>query len=151
MMHNGPDRRISFVDLGHEPFRIFFPAGVLAGITGVALWPLYFGGVTQMYPGIGHARIMACGLFGAFILGFLGAAMPRMLSTKPLRPTEVFPLVLLHGAMVVCLAASPALADRGILNRGTPPLTVMGRRLYKASLHYLYMYMYIYDLLTFCS
>jgi hypothetical protein len=55
------------------------------------------------------------------------------------------------GAMVVCLAASPALGDRGIPNRGTPPLTVMVQGLYKASLQYLYMYMYTYDLLTFCS
>jgi hypothetical protein len=33
-------RRISFVDLGREPFRIFFPADVFAGIVGVSLWPL---------------------------------------------------------------------------------------------------------------
>src|SRR5437899_5288466 len=104
MTDTGSRRRISLSDLGREPFRIFFPAGVLAGITGVGLWPLYFGGLTQFYPGIGHARIMACGLFGGFILGFLGTAMPRMLSAAPLRAIEVFPLVLLHVAMVACFA-----------------------------------------------
>src|ERR1043165_5313341 len=81
--------RITLKDFGKEPFRVFFPAGVLAGITGVALWPLYFWGVTQFYPGQLHARIMACGLFGGFIFGFLGTAMPRMLSANPLRVAEV--------------------------------------------------------------
>lgn len=99
-------RRISFTDLGREPFRIFFPAGVLAGIVGVSLWPLYFTRVGEFYPGLGHARIMAYGLFGGFIFGFLGTAMPRMLSAKPLRVVEVIPLVLLLAAMVASFAAT---------------------------------------------
>lgn len=106
MKDTGSRRRIALADLAREPFRVFFPAGVLAGITGVALWPIYFSGLSGFYPGIGHARIMACGLFGGFILGFLGTAMPRMLSAKPLRPIEIFPLLLLHMAMVVCFALS---------------------------------------------
>src|SRR5689334_13300750 len=77
--------RIHFKDIGHEPLHIFFPAGVLAGIIGVALWPLYFWGVTQFYPGQTHPRIMTYGLFGGFIVGILGTAMPRMLSANPLR------------------------------------------------------------------
>ncbi len=99
-------RRISFMDLGREPFRIFFPAGVLAGIVGVSLWPLYFAHVLEFYPGLGHARIMAYGLFGGFIFGFLGTAMPRMLSANPVRVVEVIPLVLLHTAMVASFAAT---------------------------------------------
>ena len=93
---------------GREPFRIFFPAGVLAGILGVALWPLHFWGVLESYPGSAHARIMACGLFGGFIFGFLGTAMPRMLSANPFRMGEVIPLVLLHGAMVLSFATGKA-------------------------------------------
>src|SRR5215210_485063 len=99
-------KRIAFAELGGEPFRIFFPAGVLAGIIGVSLWPLYFTHITEFYPGLGHARIMACGLFGAFIFGFLGTAMPRMLSAKPLHVFQVIPLVLMHLGMVVAFAAS---------------------------------------------
>src|SRR6266498_5921626 len=57
-------RRISFPDLAREPFRIFFPAGVHAGIVGVSLWPLYFMHMIEFYPGLDHARIMAYGLFG---------------------------------------------------------------------------------------
>ena len=110
MTDKSPGRTISLADLAREPFRIFFPAAVLAGITGVALWPLYFGGATQFYPGIGHARIMAYGLLGGFIFGFLGTAMPRMLSAEPLSAIEVLVLVLLHGAMVVSFAVAKLFA-----------------------------------------
>src|SRR5215211_7055464 len=102
-------KRIAFAELGREPFRIFFPTGVLAGIVGVSLWPLYFTQVTELYPGVGHARIMACGLFGAFIFGFLGTAMPRMLSAKPLHVFQVLALVALHAVMVVAFACSKIL------------------------------------------
>lgn len=71
----------------------------------MALWPLYFWGVTQFYPGQTHARIMIYGLFGGFIFGFLGTAMPRMLSSNSFRLLEVVPLVTLHLAMVFSLAA----------------------------------------------
>jgi len=73
------NRPITLADFAREPFRIFFPAAILAGIAGVSLWPLYFLHVTETYPGVSHARIMACGFFGGFIFGFLGTAMPRML------------------------------------------------------------------------
>jgi uncharacterized protein involved in response to NO len=99
-------KRVSPSALAQEPFRIFFPAGVVAGIIGVMLWPLYFWGILQSYPGQNHARIMAYGLFGGFILGFLGTAMPRMLSAFPFRFAEVLPILLLHLAMVLSYAAA---------------------------------------------
>src|SRR5438552_18474291 len=82
--------RITFADLGREPFRVLFPEAVLAGILGVSLWPLYFSGLTKFYPGEAHARIMAYGLFAGFIFGFLGTAMPRMLSAPALGTRNVF-------------------------------------------------------------
>src|SRR6266571_3757319 len=105
-MNTLSSKRVSIRELGRETFRIFFPTGVLAGVAGVALWPLHFTNVLEFYPGLGHARIMACGLFGAFILGFLGTAMPRMLSAKPLHALQVLPLVAVHAAMVVAFACS---------------------------------------------
>lgn len=101
-----PGPRLSLAEVGREPFRIFFPAGVLAGITGVALWPLHFTGVLEMYPGQNHARIMANGLFGAFILGFIGTALPRLLSVPPLHSGQALALLALHLAMVASLASS---------------------------------------------
>ena len=76
--------RISFKAAVREPFRFFFPQAVLAGIVGVTLWPLYFWHVTEFYPNLSHVRVMAYGFFGGFIFGFLGTALPRMLSAKPL-------------------------------------------------------------------
>jgi hypothetical protein len=49
---------------------------------------------------------MAYGLFGAFIFGFLGTAMPRMLSAKLLHVFQVLPLVAVHAAMVAAFACS---------------------------------------------
>jgi uncharacterized protein involved in response to NO len=89
---------------GSEPFRLFFPAGVLAGIIGVALWPLHFAKVIALYPGLAHAHIMGYGLFGAFIFGFLGTALPRLLSAPPLGVRNVLVLLGLHLAMVVSFA-----------------------------------------------
>jgi uncharacterized protein involved in response to NO len=83
-----------------EPFRVFFPLGVLAAVIGVALWPLHLWGVLSWYPGQIHARLMANGFFGGFIIGFLGTAMPRMLSTKPLKSLETGLLAILYLALV---------------------------------------------------
>lgn len=93
---------ISFVEACAEPFRIFFPCAVIVGLIGVALWPLHFAGVVSFYPGTSHARLMGHGFFGGFILGFLGTAVPRMLSTHPLIPREV---IILIGLYIVTSAA----------------------------------------------
>lgn len=93
-------RRITLAEAAREPFRIFFPLGLLAGLLGVSLWPLHFNGIVSFYPGASHARLMAHGFFGAFILGFLGTALPRLLSAKPFRVGEILALLGLHAAMV---------------------------------------------------
>lgn len=67
----------------------------------MALWPLHFWGLVQSYPGQTHARIMAYGLFGGFIFGFLGTAVPRMLSAHPLRRAEALGLMAIYLAMVI--------------------------------------------------
>jgi uncharacterized protein involved in response to NO len=103
-MAAGQSRPITWADLGREPFRVFFPEGVLAGIIGVGFWPLHFGGIVQLYPGQAHARIMAYGLFGAFIVGFLGTAMPRMLSAPALSAGNVLLLFALHLSTVAAYA-----------------------------------------------
>lgn len=86
-------------ELAAEPFRLFFPLAVLVGLAGVSLWPLHFGHVMALYPGLSHARLMAYGLFGGFIFGFLGTAMPRMLSVKAFTVVEVVLLMLIYVAM----------------------------------------------------
>ena len=75
--------------LAEEPFRIFFPTGVLLAIVGVSLWLLYYLGVGIPYPNVTHARLMIEGFMASFIFGFLGTAGPRLTSTPPFSPAEV--------------------------------------------------------------
>ena len=122
--------RIELSDLGKEPFRVFFPEGVLAGIVGVSLWPLHVFKVIPLYPGVAHARIMAYGLFGAFIFGFLGTAMPRLLSAPPLGTRNVLTLLTLHVAMVSAYALQKTLlGDALFLSMLLFFMTLMGMRL----------------------
>ncbi len=84
-----------------EPFRIFFPLGVVVGISGISLWPLYFLGIHHsFYPGVMHARMMIEGFMGAFILGFLGTAVPRLTGAAPFSRRELFTLLLIFVATV---------------------------------------------------
>lgn len=61
-----------------EPYRLFFPLGILAAVAGVMMWPLLYAGKLGFYPGEAHARVMIEGFMGAFVLGFLGTAFPRL-------------------------------------------------------------------------
>lgn len=84
-----------WADFPHEPFRLFFPFATLAGLIGVALWPVMLLGWTENYPGPSHARLMAQGFFGGFIFGFLGTAMPRLVGARPLSGREALALLAL--------------------------------------------------------
>jgi uncharacterized protein involved in response to NO len=78
-----------------EPFRIFFPAGILLGIAGVSLWPLYYAGLIEAYPATAHARLMIEGFMASFIIAFLGTAGPRITSTSPFSRSEVVAILTL--------------------------------------------------------
>ena len=79
-----------------EPFRIFFPLGLLLGAIGVALWPLFVWHAIAFYPAQTHVRLMIEGLMGSFIIGFLGTAGPRLLDASPLLAVETCALVVLQ-------------------------------------------------------
>ena len=102
-MAESTSRPIALTDLGCEPFRSLFPSAVLAGILGAAVWPLHFAGWGG-YPALTHARLMTAGFFGGFIFGFLGTALPRMLSAPPLGTGNVLLLTALHLGMGVAFA-----------------------------------------------
>ncbi len=91
---------IRLTDLWGEPFRIFFPLALLAGILGVLVWPLVLNGWMERAPGEIHTRLMTLGLFGGFIAGFLGTSLPRLLKTPPFRAAETLPLCCLFIAAV---------------------------------------------------
>ena len=65
-----------------DAYRIFFPLGVLIGIAGVAIWPLYYFGITAGYSGRSHAFLQVDGFLYCFIAGFLLTAIPRFTGTE---------------------------------------------------------------------
>lgn len=81
-----------------EPYRVFFPLGVLAGIWGVMMWPMLYAGWIRFYPGEpggAHAHLMIEGFMGAFVLGFLGTAFPRLAGNRPWFGGEFLALLVL--------------------------------------------------------
>jgi uncharacterized protein involved in response to NO len=72
-----------------DPYRIFFPLGIVLGAMGVAIWPLYYYGATATYSGRAHAFVQTDGFLYAFIVGFLLTAVPRFTGTEaPSRPVQ---------------------------------------------------------------
>lgn len=88
--------------LAAEPFRVFFLSGALWSIIGVSLWPLFYAGKLTFYPNYCHARLMIETFGGAFVIGFLGTAGPRMASAPKLTPLELIWLFTLHLAGALC-------------------------------------------------
>ncbi len=88
--------------LAAEPFRLFFFSGAVWSAIGVSLWPLFFAGKLGFYPNIAHARLMVEVFGGAFVIGFLGTAGPRMATAPKLLPLELAVLFFLHLASGYC-------------------------------------------------
>ncbi len=88
--------------LASEPFRVFFFSGALWSIVGVSLWPLFYGGKLSFYPGLCHARLMIEAFGGAFVIGFLGTAGPRMAAAPKLHPLELIWFFALHQTGAIC-------------------------------------------------
>lgn len=91
-MHN---RKRSIQLFCEEPFRVFFPVGLILGIVGVSLWPAYYAGLVIAYPATAHARLMMEGFMASFIIGFLGTAGPRITSTSHFSRRELIALLTL--------------------------------------------------------
>lgn len=84
--------------LAAEPYRVFFFSGAVWSVVGVSLWPLFYAQGISAYPNLAHARLMIEVFAGAFVIGFLGTAGPRMASAPKLTPPELLGLFALHQA-----------------------------------------------------
>ncbi|MFN0078345.1 MAG: NnrS family protein [Prosthecobacter sp.] len=96
----GPERR-GLRWLASEPYRVFFFSGAVWSIIGVSLWPLFYAQQLGFYPNFVHARLMIEAFGGAFVIGFLGTAGPRMASAPKLTPLEMIWLFMLHQASAI--------------------------------------------------
>ncbi|HYA35985.1 MAG TPA: NnrS family protein, partial [Candidatus Binataceae bacterium] len=79
-----------------EPFRIFFPLGVLFAWVGVGHWLAYTTGVTATYSCKLHGSVQMQAFMMAFAAGFLMTAVPRRTQTPPVTRIEI-------GAMITAL------------------------------------------------
>ncbi|MDF1656023.1 MAG: NnrS family protein [Verrucomicrobiales bacterium] len=114
-----------------EPFRVFFPLGIVAAIFGLVLWPLHYVGWWPLYPALQHPRILIFGFGAAFVFGFLGTAWPRFLESSALNRVEVSLLAI--GWVLTQLAyakSSIALGDFLAAATGCLLLVILGRRLF---------------------
>lgn len=93
--------RRSPLPLRAEPFRLFFPLGLLASLLGVSLWPLVYAKWLSFYPGEAHARLMIQGFVGAFAMGFLGTASPKMMASPSFTWPELGVLITGWGGNVL--------------------------------------------------
>lgn len=81
-----------------EPYRWFFPLGILLLLWGALIWlPLIW--VQTIYPVMAHRFLMLNGFVGCFIAGFLMTAIPRFSQTEQAKQLEVslFSAVTLSG------------------------------------------------------
>lgn len=86
-----------------EPFRLFFPLGVLLGAVGVSHWILYATGIISEYSCVLHGAIQMQAFMTAFALGFLLTALPRRTQTAP---PSVLELALLAAALGLTTAGA---------------------------------------------
>ena len=89
--------KIRFERIRSEPYRLFFPLGILLALGGVGHWLFYALGRTHHYSGFLHANIQVQLYLPCFIGGFLMTAIPRFSGTWPARGWEL--------AMVAALLA----------------------------------------------
>jgi uncharacterized protein involved in response to NO len=73
-----------------EPFRAFFPLGVLLGWVGIGHWLLYSIGMTATYSCMLHGLVQTQGFLMAFAVGFLMTALPRRTQAPPASAGELW-------------------------------------------------------------
>jgi uncharacterized protein involved in response to NO len=72
-----------------NPFRLFFPLGILFGVTGVGHWLLWSMGWRAPNIALVHAALQTQGFLVCFVVGFLMTAFPRFTGTWPANKTEI--------------------------------------------------------------
>jgi uncharacterized protein involved in response to NO len=93
--------------LRREPFRLFFPLGVVLAWGGVGHWLTYSVGLTTTYSCRAHGLVQVQGFLLAFATGFLLTAIPRRTQSAP--PSAA---TIAAAALALVVGAAAALAER---------------------------------------
>ncbi len=95
----------------NEPFRVFFPLGILFAWIGVGHWLTYATGVTSTYSCEFHGLVQMQAFMMTFAVGFLLTAVPRRTQTSMVTRAEM-------AALVAALLATTigAIADLWVLS-----------------------------------
>jgi len=72
-----------------EPFRVFFPLGVVLGWIGIGHWLAYTTGLSGTYSCLTHGLVQTQAFLVAFALGFLFTALPRRTRSAPPTPAAL--------------------------------------------------------------
>jgi|GEM_PF-2803171 uncharacterized protein involved in response to NO len=90
--------------IANEPFRLFFPLGVFYALIAVVYWPLSVTHLAfQNIPIEFHVWLQIYGFLWAFILGFLGTAVPRLTKAGALPIGLVSTIAVLQATIAGCL------------------------------------------------
>ena len=73
-----------------EPYRFFFPLGILMGAIGVGHWLMYSIGWLKTYSSEFHSSIQMETYMACFVIGFLLTAMPRFAQANHATKREFF-------------------------------------------------------------
>ncbi len=87
----------------NEPYRLFFPLGILFALGGVGHWLFYALGWMSGYSGFLHANIQTQLYLACFVGGFLMTAVPRFSATWPARGWELAGSLALLSGMATAL------------------------------------------------
>lgn len=93
--------------LSDDPFRFFFPLGVILSLVAVLFWPIkiFNLGFSETSTKL-HGWLQLYGFLFAFVLGFLTTALPRLTQTDNLKPRELMQLIALYLATLGFLFAA---------------------------------------------
>ncbi len=72
-----------------EPYRLFFPLGVLLTWAGILHWLLLALGFLGEFKSVFHSLVQIQGFLGCFAVGFLFTAIPRRTGTEPPATWEI--------------------------------------------------------------
>ncbi len=98
-------KEISWTQVQEEPYRLFFPLGILIAMIGVGHWPAYAFGWTAQCSAFFHSSIQTQVYMTCFVVGFLMTAMPKFTSSLRATASEVlrFLALILGDTISLCL------------------------------------------------